>query len=131
MWGPFCRQHVEQTNYHIEAKTMWAPFCRQHVETHLFNEKYPISVIISLKFAIMSTFVQIMAWPRTGDKPITGSIMANFTVACMHHSASMSYKCPRSVVRGPFYQHGYTDIKAWIRNHTLAFTWDVIIHPMP
>ena len=33
--------------------------------------------------------VQIMAWPRTGDKPLSEPMMTQFNDAYMRHSASM------------------------------------------
>ena len=38
----------------------------------------------------MSTLVQIIAWHRTGDKPLSEPMMAYVADAYMHHSASMS-----------------------------------------
>ena len=38
----------------------------------------------------MPVLVQIMAWRRTGDKPLSEPMMAQFNDAYMRHSASMS-----------------------------------------
>ena len=61
-----------------------------------FNENVWISIEISLKFAPKnpinnkSALVQVMAWHRTGDKPLPEAMMAQFSDAYMHHPASMS-----------------------------------------
>ena len=61
-----------------------------------FNENVWVSIKISLKFVRkgpinnMPALVQIMAWRRPGDKPLSDPMMAEFSDAYMHHSASMS-----------------------------------------
>ena len=61
-----------------------------------FNENVWISIKISLKFVPkgpinnIPALVQIMAWRRSGDKPLSKSMMVLFTDAYMRHSASMS-----------------------------------------
>ena len=61
-----------------------------------FNENVGISIKISLKFVPkgpinnIPALVQIMAWRRTGDKPLSEPMMAQFNDAYMRHSASMS-----------------------------------------
>ena len=47
-----------------------------------FVPKGPINNIPAL--------VQIMAWRRAGDKPLSEAMMPLFADACMHHSASMN-----------------------------------------
>ena len=60
------------------------------------NEKVWISMAISLKFVShgpmknMSALVQIMAWRRSGDKPLSEPMMAYFADVYLRHSASMS-----------------------------------------
>ena len=36
-----------------------------------------------------SALVQVMAWDRAGDKPVSGSMLAQFTDGCMRHSVTM------------------------------------------
>ena len=61
------------------------------------NENIWISIKISLKFVPkgpinnIPALVQIMAWRRTGDKPLSEAMMDNFPDAYMRLSASMSY----------------------------------------
>ena len=61
---------------HIEAVTKWLPFSR-HFQTHFVEWNYYILVKISLKYApqgpidTIPSLVQIMAWRRAGDKPLS------------------------------------------------------------
>ena len=63
------------------------------------NENVWMSIKISLKFVPkvpinnIPALVQIMAWHRTGDKPLSEPMMAQFNDAYMRHSASMSEWC--------------------------------------
>ena len=63
----------------------------------LFNENVWVLNKISLKFANKglldnnTALVQIMAWHRTGNKPLSEPMMASFDDAYMHHLASMSW----------------------------------------
>ena len=60
-----------------------APFCRQHIEMHFLEWKCMDFAKISLKFVPkvqinnMLAFVQIMAWRRPGDKPLSEQILVN------------------------------------------------------
>ena len=60
------------------------------------NENLWISIQISLKFVPkgpinnIPALVQVMAWHRSGDKPLSDPMMVKFTDAYMRHSASMS-----------------------------------------
>ena len=60
------------------------------------NENIRISIKIPLKFVPkgpiknIPALVQIMAWRRTGDKPLSEPMMAQFNDADMRHLASMS-----------------------------------------
>ena len=76
-----------------------------HFPTDIFkyiflNENVWIFVTISLKFVPkgsinnIPSLVQIMAWPWSGDKPLSGPILAFFIDAYMRHSASMSWVYP-------------------------------------
>ena len=60
------------------------------------NENVSIAIKISLKFVPkgpinnIPSLVQIMAWRRPGDKPLSEPNDGQFTDAYMRHSASMS-----------------------------------------
>ena len=55
------------------------------------NENGRIPIHISLKYAPRSAIdnkpalVQVMAWHRTGDKPLPGKVIAQFSDANMRH----------------------------------------------
>ena len=63
----------------------------------LFNENEKIPIQISLKFFPRSpidnkpALVLIMAWRRTGDKPLPEPMLTQFTDAYMRHYGEMSY----------------------------------------
>ena len=60
------------------------------------NENFFISFQISLKFVLKgpidnkSALVQVMAWCRTGDKPLSEPMMVSFSGGNMRYSASVS-----------------------------------------
>ena len=66
---------------HIEAETKWPPFCRRHIQCIYFNENGCISINVSVKFvpkgqiSNIPALVQIMAWRRPGDKPLSEPVM--------------------------------------------------------
>ena len=52
----------------------------------IFNEGVWISIKISLKFVPKGpALVQIMAWHRTGEKPLLESMLTKFTDAYIRH----------------------------------------------
>ena len=57
----------------------------------IFNESIWISITISLKFILRgpidykSALVQVMAWHRTGEKPLPESMLTQFTDAYIRH----------------------------------------------
>ena len=63
---------------------------------NFMKENFWIPIKISLKFVPegpinnISALVQIMAWRRIGDKPLSEPMMTQFNDAYMRHSASMS-----------------------------------------
>ena len=60
------------------------------------NEKLYISIQISLKFVPMgpianfAALVQVMAWCRTGNKPLPEPMLTQFTDAYMRRQGEMS-----------------------------------------
>ena len=60
-------------------------------KTIFFNENIGILIEISLKFVPSisidnkSALVQVMAWRRTGDKPLPESMLTQFIDAYMRH----------------------------------------------
>ena len=69
-------------NQHIEAERKWPSLSRRHLFNYIFlNEKVWISIKISLKFVPkdpinnIPALVQIMAWRRPGDKPLSETML--------------------------------------------------------
>ena len=60
------------------------------------NEKFGILIHISLKFVPgcpignIAALVQVMAWTRTGDKPLLEPMLTQFTDAYIRHKGEMS-----------------------------------------
>ena len=60
------------------------------------NENLKITIQISLKFVLRSpidnkpALVQVTAWRRTGDKPLSEPMLTQFTDAYMQHWGEMS-----------------------------------------
>ena len=69
--------------YHIEAETKWAPFRSRHFNCIFLNENVWIPIKISLKFVPkdpmnnITALVQIIAWRRPGNKPLSEPMMVN------------------------------------------------------
>ena len=67
--------------WHNKAETKWTPFRRRHFQKHFLNENVWISIKIPLKFVPkvwiknIPALVQIMAWHRLGDKPLSEPMM--------------------------------------------------------
>ena len=67
----------EKASQHTEAETKWLLFYRTRFKCIFLNENVWISIKISLKFIPndpvnnIPAFVQIMAWHRLGDKPLS------------------------------------------------------------
>ena len=64
---------------HIEAETRWPPFSRWHFQMHFVKRKW---ISISLKFVKgpinnIPSLVQIMAWHRPVNKPLSEPIYAS------------------------------------------------------
>ena len=93
--GPSCPAPTQEglTQW---GQTKWTPVCCWYFQLHFFNEILWISIEISLKFVPkgpinnIPAMVQIMAWCRTGDKPLSEPMVAYVADAYMHHSALKS-----------------------------------------
>ena len=79
-----------KTVKHIEVKTKWPPLWQTNIfKDNLLNRNIWISIKHSLKFVPMgpidnsSSLVQVMAWRRTSDKPLSEPMMAQFSDAYM------------------------------------------------
>ena len=72
--------------------------CIQFIENHCvliqISCKYPSNGLINNTLAL----VQIMAWRRTGDKPLSEPMMVRFPDTCMRHRASITcYNTPQEL----------------------------------
>ena len=83
---------------------------------HFLNENFFIWIHISLKFVPKgpidnkSALVQVMAWRRTGDKPLSEPMLNQFTDAYMRYQREISY---------------YTALGCIVEAHNLRFyEWD-------
>ena len=52
--------------------------------------KISLKIVPKVRINSIPVLVQIMAWRRPGDKPLSEPMMIFFTDAYIHHSASMS-----------------------------------------
>ena len=85
---------------HIGAETKWPPFRRRHFQTHfLENENVRVSIKISLKFVPkgpinnIPALVQIMAWRRPSDKPLSEPMMvSSLTHICVTRPQWVNYR---------------------------------------
>ena len=82
------------------SKYVWACHFTEDICRCIFvNEKSCILIKISMKFAPNGpidnnpALVQILAWHRVGDKPLSEPMLIRFTDAYMRHYGEMSYLC--------------------------------------
>ena len=86
---------ISSFSWLIEAETKGHHLADDIFNCIVMNKNVWIPIKISLKFFPkgrinnIPAMVQIMAWRRPGDKPLSEPMM-KFTDAYMHHSASMS-----------------------------------------
>ena len=85
------------SKFHFESKTKYPSFCRRHFYIHfLVEQTWCILIQISLRFVPMvpsnnkPALLQIVAWRRIGDNPLSETRMMPFIDAGKRHSASMS-----------------------------------------
>ena len=89
-------QSLKNKFQHIGAEQNGHEFPYDIFKCIFLNENIWISINDSLKFVPkgriknIPALVQIMAWCRSGDKPLSEPMMVMFTATCMRHSASMS-----------------------------------------
>ena len=93
---PFCPGWDDLAHWVRSEQNGW------HFEDDIFkctfeNETYCILIIFSLKFVPdgavdnKSSFVQLMAWCRIGNKPLSEPMMTQLTNSLCLHFATMSY----------------------------------------
>ena len=84
--------YISQGNLtHLPLDKMAAILADENFRSIFFNENDRSPIRISLKFVPRTSIenklalVQIMAWHRTGDKPLSESMQTQFTYAYMPH----------------------------------------------
>ena len=78
----------------IKTETKWPPFRGRHFQRHFlewfffqFKFHWTISMV---RINNKSALVQIMAWRRSGDKPLSEPMLVNLTDTYMRHSTPVS-----------------------------------------
>ena len=89
-----CRCNDDQvptTKLTHPPSTKWPPFTRRHFQMHFHEWKALYLIRISLKFVPngpinnIPALIQIMARRQSGDKPLSQSMLTQFTDAYMRH----------------------------------------------
>ena len=84
-----CMYLQASISYHIEAETKWPTFSRWHFQMHFLVWK---CINLEVRINNIPALVQIMAWRRIGDKPLSEPMMVNLlTHVCVTR--------PQSVIR--------------------------------
>ena len=60
------------------------------MEMHEFRLRFYWNVVAKVRMNIIPALVQIMAWRRPGDKPLSEPMMVDLLDPCMRHLASVS-----------------------------------------
>ena len=97
------------------------------------NENLWISSKISLKYVFhglidsMSALVQIMAWRRSGDKPLSEPMMVSLLTYYMRHSASMNDTQSQQSTNRVRNFFEYSQWLSWIRLafFTVIYRWNL------
>ena len=82
--------HIKQKRWLISPWTKWPSFRRRHFKC-IYMKGIFISIRMSRKFVPKgqidnkSAFVRVMAWRGTGDKPLSESMLSQFTDANKRH----------------------------------------------
>ena len=94
-------------DWYIEAETKWTPFCSDIFKSIFLNENAWILITILLKFVHrgpinnIPALVQIMAWRRPGDKPLSGPMMVRLpTHICVTRPQWINAKTPQRWTQG-------------------------------
>ena len=118
-WITTTKQSMTKQSAYFMGKTICKHICSCGMLTRWgrdkkFVPKGPINNI--------PASVQIMAWRRPGDKPLSEPMMVGLTThICVTR--------PQWVNWGPFYKHELTLIPAWISNHMANKVWNKITFP--
>ena len=107
-WYHYIHRHCRYPYQLIEAETKWPPFSKRHFKGIFFNENAWISIKISLTFVPWGPInnIQIMAWHRPGDKPLSESMMASLPT---HLCVTRPQWVKDYMVSAGILAHHYTD----------------------
>ena len=76
----------------IEVEKKWMPLCRWHFQMYFLNENIWISMSVSLKFVAegkttnIPALVQIVAWHRPGNNPLSEPMMVTYWLIYVSHT---------------------------------------------
>ena len=89
----------------------WTPFCRRHFQIQIFlNKNVWISLQISLKFLAkvwinnIPVLVQVMAWRRPGDKPLSEPMMVSLLMHICLPPTQWVHILPGALAKAAKYQ---------------------------
>ena len=95
-WHPVICSYSGDVLYHLPLDNMAAILANDIFKCIFLNENVRISIKISLKFVSKGSIdnkpalVLVMAWHRTGDKPLPEAMLTQFTDAYMGHQGKIS-----------------------------------------
>ena len=102
-----CRCWIPPSHHeHIEAETKWPPFSRRQ----FLEWKTSLKYIPNGPVNNYSSLVEMMAWRRSGDKPLSQPMIVYLTGGYRRHSASMSFKSARICPKHIFYNWQHISI---------------------
>ena len=122
---------------HIEAETNGCHFADDIFKCIFLNENFWIPIKMSLKFVPtglinnITALVQIMAWRRPGDKPLSEPMMVSSTMhKCVtrlqwvnHNTVYCILRANRACYPGGHYTDYYPGILSLIQITTGAWSW--------
>ena len=113
------------SHQHIEAEIKWLPFSWRHFEMHFLEWKCMNSLTISLKCVRkvrinnIPSLVQIMAWRRPGDKPLSEPMMVSLvTHICITQPQWVKYCC--------IWNRGNHSDFSWVDDDVMP--WKLFLH---
>ena len=141
-WGSYwCNRFTSPYLNTLRPRQNGRHFLDDTIKRIFLNENIRISIEISLKFVPkgpineIPALVQIMAWRRPGDKPLSELMMVNLPKhICVSRPQwfNLRFFCYSEWTTWDlFHLHGLTLIPAWISNHMSSKVWDEITYPLP
>ena len=120
---------------HIEAETKWTHFADDTFKRIFINENVRISIDISLKFVPkglinnISALVQIMAWSRPGDKPLSEPMMVNLLTHICVTPPQWFKRMTSLFLRHSAFHGTYESISSFVsKNYQPCFQQTIYLH---